>query len=756
MKKNREQRKKTILALMKDKHYVPMKEKELAVVMQVASEDRPELSSLLQELMLEGSIEINKRGRYSIIEKASGDKKTKGKDSSDKRHAEGKKADEEDLITGTFISNQNGYGFVEVDGRDEDIFIPEKHTGGAFHLDTVRVRLVKDKRPAVSYGKAARAKMKAQGVDLSAATHRVTGRVVDIVERGTTQIVGVFDKSNKSFGFVVPDNTKLSSDIYVRTQDSLGAVSGHKVVVELISYGDDRHSPEGRVTEILGHKNDPGVDILSIVKGYGIPSEYPDDVMRQTAKVPEEVPDEDMEGRTDLRDVIMVTIDGEDAKDLDDAVSLTMEGDNFVLGVHIADVSNYVREGTPLDKEALTRGTSVYLVDRVIPMLPHKLSNGICSLNEGVDRLAMSCIMTIAPDGTVIDHKICESVIKVNHRLNYNSVNKMIYLKDEEERAKYPDVTDMLDSMYRLSLIVRKRREKRGSIDFDLTETKIILDENGHPTDIHPYERNAATMLIEDFMLMANETVAEHFYSLDIPFVYRTHEAPDPEKMDKLATFVNNHGHHLRIGKDEIRPKEVQRLLSDVTGTPAEALISRMALRSMKQAKYTIDCSGHFGLACKYYCHFTSPIRRYPDLQIHRIIKEQLHGRMDGKRIEHYNGILALVSDKSSRTERRAEEAERETIKLKKAEYMQEHIGEEYDGIISGITEWGIYVELPSTVEGLVHISKLPGDHYVYDEAAYEMRGTGHGRKFLLGQEVRIRVDSVDIFMRNINFDIVE
>jgi ribonuclease R len=263
-------------------------------------------------------------------------------------------------------------------------------------------------------------------------------------------------------------------------------------------------------------------------------------------------------------------------------------------------------------------------------------------------------------------------------------------------------------------------------------------------------------MLIEDFMLMANETVAEHFYSLDIPFVYRTHEAPDPEKMDKLATFVNNHGHHLRIGKDEIRPKEVQRLLSDVTGTPAEALISRMALRSMKQAKYTIDCSGHFGLACKYYCHFTSPIRRYPDLQIHRIIKEQLHGRMDGKRIEHYNGILALVSDKSSRTERRAEEAERETIKLKKAEYMQEHIGEEYEGIISGITEWGIYVELPSTVEGLVHISKLPGDHYVYDEAAYEMRGTGHGRKFLLGQEVRIRVDSVDIFMRNINFDIVE
>lgn len=726
---------------MKDKHYVPMKEKELAVIMQVKPEDRAELTSILQELLLDGSIEVNKRGRYSLI--------GAGTDTV-------KKSDDEDLITGTFISNQNGYGFVEVDGRDEDIFIPEKYTGTAFHLDTVRVRLIRDKRPLVSYGRGARARMKAQGIDLSDTTHRVVGHVVDIVERGTSQIVGVFDKSNKSFGFVVPDNTKLSSDIYVRSEDSMGAVSGHKVVVELTSYGDDRHSPEGKITEILGHQNDPGVDILSIVKGYGIPSEYPDDVMRQTEKVSDEVEEKDTLGREDLRDLTMVTIDGEDAKDLDDAVSLIMDGDNYILGVHIADVSNYVREGSPLDKEALNRGTSVYLVDRVIPMLPHKLSNGICSLNEGVDRLALSCIMTIAPDGTVTDHHICESVIKVNHRLNYNSVNKMIYLKDEEERAKYPDVTGMLDSMYRLSLIIRKRREKRGSIDFDLTETKIVLDKDGHPVDIHPYERNAATMLIEDFMLMANETVAEHFNGLSIPFVYRTHEAPDPEKIDKLATFVNNHGHHLRMGKDEIRPKEIQRLLFEVKDTPAEALVSRMALRSMKQAKYTIDCSGHFGLACRYYCHFTSPIRRYPDLQIHRIIKEQLHGRMDGKRMEHYDGILTLVSDKSSKTERRAEEAERETIKLKKAEYMQGHIGEEYEGIISGITEWGVYVELPTTVEGLVHISKLPGDHYVYDEAAYEMRGTGHGRKFILGQKVKIRVDSVDIFMRNIDFEIVD
>ncbi len=756
MKKSREDRKKVILSLMQDKHYVPMKEKEMAVILQVAPEDRDELKSILEELMLKGRIEINKRGRYSLtgISASQGKNGETGVKAAPGTSKDGES--DENILTGTYISNQKGFGFVEVEGRDEDIFIPEKYTGGAFHLDTVKVVLERDTRPLASYGKKAREKAVSKGTEVSGKSHRVVGHIIGIVERGTTQIVGTYDKSNKSFGFVVPDNTKLSSDIYVRSEDSMGAVDGHKVVVELISYGDDRHSPEGRVTEILGHVNDPGVDIISIVKGYGLPMEFPEDVMSQTMKVAVSVDPSDIEGRLDLRDELMVTIDGEDAKDLDDAVSLHMEGKNYVLGVHIADVTNYVREGSPLDKEALKRGTSVYLVDRVIPMLPHRLSNGICSLNAGEDRLALSCIMTITPEGKVEDYKIAESVINVNHRLNYTSVNKMIYLKDEEERAKYEDTVAMLDLMYELSKIIREQRRKRGSIDFDFEESKIILDKDGRPTDIRPYERNAATKLIEDFMLMANETVASHYFFLEIPFVYRTHDNPDPEKIEKLAAFINNHGYHLKGDHEKIHPKEIQKLLAEVEDTPAEALISRMALRSMKQAKYTIDCTGHFGLACKYYCHFTSPIRRYPDLQIHRIIKEQLAGRMNEKRIEHYGGILTLVSDKSSKLERRAEEAERETVKLKKAQYMSERIGEEYTGVISGITEWGIYVELSNTVEGLVHITKLPGDTYVYDEAAYEMRGTAHGRRFMLGQDVKIRVDSVDMSLRTIDFSLVE
>ncbi len=718
---------------MSDKHYVPMKEKELAVIMQVAPEDREELSYLLHELLMSGKIEINKRGRYSIPGMVLAE---------DGAKTSLKSKDNAVVFTGTYIGNHQGFGFVEVDGRDEDIFIPEKNTGGAFHLDTVEVILT----PENGQGKGRK-----NGVQ-----HRTVGKIISIVERGTERIVGTYDKSNKSFGFVIPDNIKLASDIYIRNEDSMGAVDGHKVVVELTSYGDKRHSPEGRITEILGHINDPGVDIMSIVKGYGLNTEFPQKVMNLVASVPDAISEDDIKGREDLRDVMMVTIDGEDAKDLDDAVSLSREGENYILGVHIADVSSYVKENSPLDKEAISRGTSVYLVDRVIPMLPHRLSNGICSLNAGEDRLALSCIMTITPSGKVIDHRIVESVIKVNHRLNYNSVNKMIYLKDEEERAQYPDITDMLDSMYVLSGIIRKYRHKRGSIDFDFEESKIILDENGHPVDIRPYERNAATRLIEDFMLMANETVAEHYFFLEMPFVYRTHDTPDPEKIMKLAAFINNHGYHIKSGGDSIHPKEIQKLLAEVSDTPQEALISRMTLRSMKQAKYTVDCRGHFGLACKYYCHFTSPIRRYPDLQIHRIIKDDIHGRMNKARMNHYEEILTLVSDKSSKLERRAEEAERETVKLKKVQYMADRIGEEFEGVISGVTEWGIYVELPNTVEGLVHISKLPGDHYVYDEAAYEMRGLDHGRKYILGQDVKVRVDNTDQFMRTIDFSIVE
>ena len=710
MAKNYKERKKIILELMGDEHYVPMREKELAVLLQVEPADRPILSSILEELLLEGRIEMSKRGKYSLTDP---EKEVK------------------EVITGTFISNAKGFGFVEVEGREDDLYIPEGKTGGAFHLDIVNVRLLKGSRG-----------------------RRVEAEVVGIVERVTTQIVGTFQKS-KNFGFVIPDNHKLAEDIFIPREYVNGAMDGHKVVVDITSYGEKGKKPEGKVVEILGHVNDPGVDIMSIVRGFGLPMEFPEKVMNQAARVGDEIIEADLNGREDLRKIPMVTIDGEDAKDLDDAVSLQMDGENYVLGVHIADVSNYVQEHSALDVEALNRGTSVYLVDRVIPMLPHRLSNGICSLNAGEDRLTLSCIMTITPQGRIVDYRIVESVINVDRRMDYTTVNKIIEDKDEALREEYKEFTQMFDNMAGLSLILRECRKKRGAIDFDFAETKIILDETGRPLELKPYERNSATKLIESFMLAANETVAQHYYWLESPFVYRTHDNPDPEKIEKLATFIRNFDLHLKVNKDEVHPKEIQRLLSQIQDTPEEALISRLALRSMKQAKYTIDCTGHFGLACQYYCHFTSPIRRYPDLQIHRIIKDHLRGRMKGERKAHYDKILYDVSGRCSKLERRAEEAERETVKLKKCQYMSEHIGEIYEGVISGVTEWGIYVELPNTVEGLVHVSKLPGDYYTYDENRYEMRGH-RGRVFALGQSVSVIVDGVDESLRTIDFSIYE
>ena len=467
-----------------------------------------------------------------------------------------------------------------------------------------------------------------------------------------------------------------------------------------------------------------------------------------------EVSEADMALRRDLRDVKMVTIDGEDAKDLDDAVHVTKEGGSYRLGVHIADVTNYVQGNSALDREALKRGTSVYLVDRVIPMLPHKLSNGICSLNQGVDRLALSCLMTINGKGEVTDYEIVESVIRVDRRMTYTAVGRILEDQDEETIREYEDLVPMFRLMQELSVILREKRRKRGSIDFDFPESKIVLDESGVPVSIKPYERNAATRIIEDFMLLANETVAQHFYWLDIPFVYRTHANPDPEKILKLGTFINNFGYNIKVksGDSEIHPKEIQKLLGKIEGTDEEALIARLTLRSMKQAKYTVDCTGHFGLACEYYCHFTSPIRRYPDLQIHRIIKEQLRGKMSDEKILHYRNILPEVAKHSSETERRADEAERETDKLKKAQYMEERIGNTYEGVISGITAWGIYVELPNTVEGMIHVSKIEGDYFFYNEETYEMTGTDTGKTFKLGEKVKIVVSGVDRMSKSIDF----
>ena len=583
---------------------------------------------------------------------------------------------------------------------------------------------------------------------------RREGSVKQILTRGTTQLVGIYQQS-KNYGFVIPDNDRFARDVFIPKEASKGAMNGHKVVVLLTDYGDERRNPEGKVIEILGHITDPGTDVLSIVKGYDLPTEFPEKVMNQAERVPDQISEADMAGRMDLRDVQMVTIDGEDAKDLDDAVSLTMEGDKYVLGVHIADVSNYVQEKSAMDREALKRGTSVYLVDRVIPMLPRRLSNGICSLNAGEDRLALSCIMTIDPKGNIVDHEIAETVIHVDQRMSYTGVQKILD-GDEETVKKYEVLVPMLVRMKELAALLREKRRARGSIDFDFPETKVILNEKGEPIEIRPYERNTATRIIEDFMLAANETVAEDCFWQELPFVYRTHDNPDPDRMRKLAAFINNFGYSIHLKDDEVHPKELQKLLAKLEETPEEDLISRLTLRSMKQAKYTTECTGHFGLAAKYYCHFTSPIRRYPDLQIHRIIKDVLRGRMNGTREEHYRSILPEVARQSSERERKADEAERETIKLKKVEYMSHHLWEEFDGVISGVTAWGIYVELPNTVEGLVRTASLQGDYFEYNESACAMVGVHTGKSYAIGQKVKVQVTGADKMTRTIDFELVE
>ncbi len=701
-----EQRKKMIYDFICDEFYVPMKLKELAILLQVPKEQRNELKRVMDSLEAEGKVSVSAKGKYV--------------------------KNENKPLIGTFTAHVRGFGFVTIEGETEDIFIGEDDINGAFHNDQVEIVI-----KATPAGK------------------RREGKVVRILSHGTTTLVGYFER-NKNFGFVLPDNQRFVKDVFVPLERSKGAVTGHKVVVELTKYGGDHKKPEGKVIEIIGHVNDPGTDIMSIVKGYDLPTEFPERVLNQAERVAKDVSEADMAGRMDLRDWQMVTIDGEDAKDLDDAISISKEGEGYKLGVHIADVTNYVQENSALDREALKRGTSVYLVDRVIPMLPHALSNGICSLNAGVDRLALSCIMTVDAKGNVVDHKIAETVVRIDRRMSYTSVKKILEDKDEEEIKEYQELVPMFQQMEELAGILRTKRKKRGSVDFDFPETKMILDREGRPMEIKPYDRNVATKIIEDFMLLANETVAEDYFWQELPFVYRTHDIPDEDKIKKLITFIHNFGHSMHMANKEVRPKEIQKLLAKVEGTSEEMLISRLALRSMKQAKYTPENTGHFGLAASYYCHFTSPIRRYPDLQIHRIIKDNLRGRMNEERIKHYENILTEVAKNSSERERAAEEAERETIKLKKVEYMEEHIGEEFEGVISSVTKWGIYVELPNTIEGLIHVTNMRGDYYNYIEETYEMVGEATGKRYKLGDTVRVRVTGTDYLQRTIDFELVE
>lgn len=748
-KKDMDRRKKFILELMGDPIYQPMRLREISSLLRLSKEEKRELYDVLDELCEEGKVSVDRKGRY---EKVKGKWKKKkddryyddrreeygseyGRKKKDKNKKDKNKKEQPEGIQaeGTFIGHPKGFGFVEIEGQDEDIFIPESDTGTAMHQDKVRIIIRNDKKE----GK------------------RQEGVVVKVLERGMPEIVGTY-QLNRDFGFVISDNPKFSKDIFIPRKEAAGIKNGDKVIAVITDYGSGNKNPEGKIKENLGNIRTPGTDILAIVKSFGIPSEFPEKVMKQAQRVPDHVLDADRDGRLDLRHLQTVTIDGEDAKDLDDAISLTKEGDIYHLGVHIADVSNYVQYNSALDREALKRGTSVYLADRVVPMLPERLSNGICSLNQGEDRLALSCLMDINEKGKVVSHQIAETVINVNERMCYTDVKNILEDTDEEAKKRYDALIPMFFMMKELSGILRNSRHHRGSIDFDFPESKIILNAAGKAIDVKPYEANVATKIIEDFMLMANETVAQEYCTEEIPFVYRTHDNPDPEKVESLLTLLHNQGVKIQKAKEEITPKEIQQIIESIEGLPNEAMISRLVLRSMKQAKYTTECSGHFGLAAKYYCHFTSPIRRYPDLQIHRIIKDNLRGRlMREGRTEHYAEILDEVARQSSVCERRADEAERESDKLKKAEYMSYHLGEEFEGIISGVTGWGLYVELPNTVEGLVHVNTLRDDYYVFDQESYELCGEMTKKVYKLGDKVRVRVADADKMLKTVDFELV-
>lgn len=695
-----------ILNFMREQAYKPCNIQELSEMFGVSKVEYKSFKKLLNEMEKSGDVVKNRTSHYGVPERMG-------------------------LIIGKLQGNAKGFGFVICEEDLPDIFISSSGMNGALNGDRVVAKISREVK----------------------GTKKCEGEIIRILERANKTIIGVYEDS-RNFGFVTPDDVRISQDVFIPKSQKSIAKSGDVVVAEITLWPEKRRNPEGKIIEVLGNKREAGVDILTIIKKFKLPEKFPEKVEAFAANIPDEIPKEEYERREDLRNIKMVTIDGEDAKDLDDAVSIErLPNGNFKLGVHIADVSNYVTQNNPLDKEALKRATSVYLIDRVIPMLPRKLSNGICSLNPKVDRLALSCLMEIDKEGKVLDHKIYESVIKTNERMTYTDVTKILKDKDEETIKKYDYLYEDFKAMEELEQILHNKRIKRGAIDFDFQESKIILDENGKPVEIKPYEREIANRIIEEFMLVCNETIAEHFFWANVPFVYRIHEDPDSEKLEKFNDFVHNLGYIVRWSA-EVHPKQLQEVIEKVKGKKEETVVSTLLLRSLKQARYSPECSGHFGLAARYYCHFTSPIRRYPDLMIHRVIKAYLNGRLDDKSYKKLVGTVDYAAVQSSEMERVAQEAEREVDDLKKAQYMAERIGEEYDGIVSSVTSFGMFVELENTVEGLVHISALTDDYYVYDEKFLSLIGERTKKIYKLGDEVRIRVDRVDLDSHEIYFQL--
>lgn len=704
-----------IIEFMLKKAYKPMKLEELQYIFQMEwISEQDELKRLLDQLEEEGKIVRTRTKRYGVPERLN-------------------------LVRGHLQGNAKGFGFVIPDPEmphEQDVFIHGNDMNGAMDGDRVLARVH-------SYRKDGR---------------RPEGEVVRILKRGRSVVVGTYSDS-KHFGFVIPDDKRLPSDIFIPKEARGEAKDGQKVVVQLLQYPNERKSAEGQVTEVLGFKDDAGVDILSIIRKYQLPESFPEDVLAEAEQTPEAISEEEIKGRRDLRERRMVTIDGEDAKDLDDAVSIErLENGHIRLGVHIADVSYYVREGSALDREAYNRGTSVYLVDRVIPMLPPRLSNGICSLNPKVDRLAMTCDMEMNQEGHLVHHEIYPSVIRSDERMTYSDMKKILVDEDEELIQRYQHLVADFRLMAHLAKTLRQRRFERGAIDFNFPEAKIKVDKQGKPTEIVKRPSSIAEQMIEEFMLAANETVSEHFHKAKVPFVYRIHEPPDTEKLQSFFEFITLFGYSAKGRTDKVKPRVLQQLLEEIGGKPEETVISTVMLRSMQQAKYSPESLGHFGLAAPFYSHFTSPIRRYPDLIIHRIIREVLigKGRLLPERNRELEGWLPEATKHASERERLAIDAERETDDLKKAEFMQDKVGETYEGIISSVTSFGVFVELENTIEGLVHVSYMTDDYYQYHEQTYSLIGERTGKRYHIGDPVKVKVTGVNLDEHKVDFELVE
>lgn len=697
-----------ILEFVNSEEYKPMIKEEILVQFEIDYSAKKEFYKILDDLEKEGLLIKTANERYAPI-------------------------NNDYLIVGKLEGNERGFGFVVPDDKSrDDVFIPAENMIGAMHGDRVVANILKK----------------------SVEGRRDEGEIIRILSRENQFIVGTFEE-NKSFGFLIPDDQKIAYDVFIPKGSFGEAKNGHKVVVEIKSWPEPRRNPEGKVVEVLGYIGEKGTDILSIIRQFKLPEEFPEKIRDIAANIEQEISPKDMEGRTDLRDLKTFTIDGPDAKDLDDAISIeALENGNLYLGVHIADVAHYIKENSALDKEALNRGNSVYLIDRVVPMLPKELSNGICSLNPNQDRLTLSVLMEVNKKGNVVNHKILESVINSKARLVYDDVSDYLENEDEAAKEKLKDLLPELDNMKELAKILNEKRDTRGSIDFDFPETMIILDDNGIPVEIKKMDRRIANRMIEEFMLVTNETVAEEYFWAEIPFLYRIHEEPSEEKLSDFAKFIHNFGYRLK-GK-EIHPKELQLLTKEIKGKKEEIVISTLLLRSLRKAKYSSEPDVHFGLASKYYSHFTAPIRRYPDLVIHRIIKDNLRGKLSIDKQRILEDKLPEIADHTSMTERRAEEAEREVEDMKKAQYMSDKIGEKYEGIISSLTSFGIFVQLENTIEGLVHFSNMLDDYYNFDEENYYIIGERTKKTYRLGDTVNIEVVGADPLRRNIDFALID